>query len=72
LTLIASGEKRKSFWTGRTFESKKPVAVNSRVASEDLVQLFAAHALDRIAPKAFDFSDDTHGRSREEKVEIRK
>ena len=64
LALLASGEKGKSFWTGRTGESKKAVAVNSGVAGEHLVQLFAAHTFHRITPKAFHCSDDGHKGSR--------
>src|SRR2546429_9992556 len=60
LALVASGEKRKSFWTGRTAESKDAVAVNSGVAGEHFIQLFAAHAFDRITPKAFHCSDGVH------------
>src|SRR5207237_10909216 len=64
LAVVWSGEKRKSLWTGRTGESKKAVAVNSGVAGEHLVQLFAAHTFHRITPKAFHCSDDGHKGSR--------
>src|SRR5207237_10433738 len=60
LTLVASGKERKSFWTERTRKSENAVTVNSGIAGEDLVQLFAAHALDRLTPKAFYFSDEAH------------
>ena len=59
LALIASGEKRKSLWTRRTFESKKAIAINSCVAGEHFIHLFSAHTFDRITPKAFHCSDGT-------------
>src|SRR5437763_15528297 len=34
LALFASGEKWKSFWTGRTGESKQAIAVNAAVTGE--------------------------------------
>src|SRR5205807_7595244 len=60
LALFPSGQEWKTFRTGRTLEGKKAIAVNSRVPREHLVQLLAAHAFDRITPKAFHSSDDTH------------
>src|SRR5207237_10428866 len=51
LALLASGEKGKSFWTGRTGESKKAVAVNSGVAGEDLAQPVRHSAVQRMTPK---------------------
>ena len=41
-------------------ESEETIPVNAGKAREDFVQLFAAHALDRIPPKAFNRADDTH------------
>src|SRR5882762_6518994 len=61
LTLIAAGEKRETFRVSRSFKSEKAIAVNSRVAGKHFFQFFAAHAFDRIAPKAFDFADHWHG-----------
>src|SRR6266705_6588130 len=60
LTLVASGKERKSFWTERTRKSENAVTVNSGIAGEDLVQLFSAHAFDRITPKASHCPDDIH------------
>src|SRR5437764_2188229 len=60
LALFSPGEVGKSFWTGRTLESEKTVAVNARVSREHLVELLAAHTFDRITPKAFHCCDDTH------------
>src|SRR6266536_3306064 len=60
LALFPSGQVWKSLWTGRTLEGKKAITVDSRVPREHLVQLLAAHAFDRIAPKAFHCSDDAH------------
>src|SRR6266849_9104685 len=60
LALFPSGQIGKSLWTGRTFEGKKAIAVDSRVPREHLVQLLAAHAFYRITPKAFHCSDDAH------------
>src|SRR5207237_7973822 len=60
LALVAAGEKGKSLTVGRTFECKKSVTVDSGKASENFVQLFASHTLDRIPPNAFDRADDAH------------
>jgi hypothetical protein len=60
LTLIATGEEREAVRVRRTCESEEAIAINSRVTDEHFIQLFAAHAFDRITPKAFHFSNDAH------------
>src|SRR5436190_11378980 len=60
LTLIATGEKREAVRVRRTRESEEAIAINSRVTDEHFIQVFAAHAFDRITPKAFHFSNDAH------------
>ena len=60
LSLLASCEIRKSLGTRRTSESEDAIAINSRITCKCFVQLFAAHAFDRITPKALDLSDDAH------------
>src|ERR1700756_1755584 len=59
-SLLSRREIRKSHRTCRTFESEDAVAVNSGVTRKRFAQLLATHALDRIPPEAFHFSDDAH------------
>jgi hypothetical protein len=54
------GEIRKSNRRRDAFEGEKPIAVDAREADKDLPQRLAAHALHRVAPEAFDLTDDTH------------
>jgi hypothetical protein len=44
----------------RTPEGKEAIAVDSRITRKSFIQLFAAHAFDRITPKAFNLSNDAH------------
>ena len=60
LALVASGEKRKAPGVGRALEGEKAIAIHAAVADEELIALFAAHAFDRITPKALCGSNDAH------------
>src|SRR5438270_2768675 len=72
LALISRSEKRKAFSARGAREGKKPVAVNAGVADEELVQLFAAHALHRVTPQAFDGPDHSHDQIKRDAFVIRK
>jgi hypothetical protein len=58
LSLLASREIGEPLGAAGTLEGEEAVAVDPGGPDESLLQLFAAHALDRIAPEAVDVTDD--------------
>ena len=56
----ARGQIREGFWSGRVVDGVEPIAQNSGETDKRFRQRFAAHALDGIAPQAFDMSDHGH------------
>jgi hypothetical protein len=63
LFLLPPGQVRESLGCSGTLESKEAVAVDTSKPNERLLQLLAAHALNRIAPEAIYFPDNTHSRN---------
>src|SRR5437016_4542634 len=59
LFLLAPRQIGETFGPSGTPESEEAVAVHACKPNERLLQFLAAHALDRIAPEAVYFSDDT-------------
>src|SRR5262249_55912598 len=60
LALLPGRQIGKALGARRTPEGEEAVAINSRESHKDLVQLLAAHALYRIAPKAVHRSEGAH------------
>ena len=63
LSLLASRQIGEALGAAGTFEGEETITVDAGKPDEGLLQLLAAHALDRIAPEALDPSDDAHVRT---------
>src|SRR5436190_14760238 len=60
LSLLASCQVWESLVIRRASEGKEAIAIDSRITRKSFIQLFAAHALNRVTPEAVNFSDDVH------------
>jgi hypothetical protein len=58
--LLSRRQKWESNGCGRIAKCVEAVSVNTCEADEDAVELFSAHALDRIPPYALDAANDAH------------